>query len=150
MLAENNSAKKLDRIDRKILVELQKDGRLSNVELAKRVGLSPTPCLERVRKLERRGVIRGYGAIIDTTGDFDSINARDTFMIARLGESGAGAAGGAGRAVTRPGGTVDDGAAGRGAGGGDIGKAVAGLRHDLLFPPPAFTQHRCMKHWPLF
>ena len=40
--------KKIDRIDKNILVELQKDGRLSNVELSKRVGLSPTPCLERV------------------------------------------------------------------------------------------------------
>ena len=45
----------LDRIDRKILVELQLDGRLSNVELARRVGLSATPCLERVKKLEREG-----------------------------------------------------------------------------------------------
>ena len=65
MLAENNSAKKLDRIDRKILVELQKDGRLSNVELAKRVGLSPTPCLERVRKLELDKFILSYNARVD-------------------------------------------------------------------------------------
>ena len=42
--------KDLDRIDRNILNELQKDGRISNVELSKRVGLSPTPCLERVRR----------------------------------------------------------------------------------------------------
>lgn len=46
--------KELDRIDRNILNELQKDGRISNVELSKRVGLSPTPCLERVRRLERQ------------------------------------------------------------------------------------------------
>ena len=52
----------IDRIDRKILRELQKDGRLANVELAKRVGLSPTPCLERVKKLEDEGFIRGYHA----------------------------------------------------------------------------------------
>lgn len=54
--------KDLDRIDRKILLELQKDGRLSNVELSKRVGLSPTPCLERVRRLENQGYITGYVA----------------------------------------------------------------------------------------
>ncbi len=50
-------SKDLDRIDRNILNELQKDGRISNVELSKRVGLSPTPCLERVRRLERQGYI---------------------------------------------------------------------------------------------
>jgi Lrp/AsnC family transcriptional regulator, leucine-responsive regulatory protein len=55
----------LDRIDRKILVELQYDGRVSNVELARRVGLSATPCLERVKKLEREGYIRGYKAVVD-------------------------------------------------------------------------------------
>ncbi|WP_105189771.1 leucine-responsive transcriptional regulator Lrp [Pseudoalteromonas sp. T1lg48] len=55
----------LDRIDRKILVELQRDGRISNVELAKRIGLSATPCLERVKKLEREGYIRGYKAVVD-------------------------------------------------------------------------------------
>ncbi len=55
----------LDRIDRKILVELQKDGRISNVELARRIGLSATPCLERVKKLEREGYIKGYKAIVD-------------------------------------------------------------------------------------
>lgn len=54
--------KDIDRIDRKILIELQKDGRLSNVELSRRVGLSPTPCLERVRRLENQGVITGYVA----------------------------------------------------------------------------------------
>ncbi|WP_416308431.1 leucine-responsive transcriptional regulator Lrp [Neptunicella sp. SCSIO 80796] len=54
--------KHLDRIDRNILIELQKDGRLSNVELSKRIGLSPTPCLERVRRLEQQGYITGYQA----------------------------------------------------------------------------------------
>lgn len=54
--------KKLDRIDKNILVELQKKGRLSNVELAKRVGLSPTPCLERVKRLEKEKYITGYQA----------------------------------------------------------------------------------------
>ncbi len=57
--------KQLDRLDSRILVELQNNGRLSNVELAKRIGLSATPCLERVKKLEREGYIKGYKAIID-------------------------------------------------------------------------------------
>lgn len=57
--------KELDRIDRNILNELQKDGRISNVELSKRVGLSPTPCLERVRRLERQGFIHGYTALLN-------------------------------------------------------------------------------------
>ena len=55
----------LDRIDRKILELLQKDGRLSNVKLASKVGLSPTPCLDRVRRLEREGYILGYVALAD-------------------------------------------------------------------------------------
>lgn len=52
----------LDRIDRRILAELQRDGRIPFVELAERVGLSTSPCLERVRKLERGGWIEGYQA----------------------------------------------------------------------------------------
>ncbi|OUE40890.1 AsnC family transcriptional regulator [Billgrantia desiderata SP1] len=55
----------MDKIDRKILHELQLDGRLSNQDLAQRVNLSPSPCLRRVRRLEEQGVIRGYTAIID-------------------------------------------------------------------------------------
>jgi Lrp/AsnC family leucine-responsive transcriptional regulator len=55
----------MDRIDRAILSSLQEDGRLSNVELADRVGLSPSPCLRRVRNLEDSGVITGYRAVID-------------------------------------------------------------------------------------
>ena len=54
--------KSLDRLDRSILNELQKNGRISNVELAKTIGLSPTPCLERVRRLEQQGYISGYHA----------------------------------------------------------------------------------------
>lgn len=54
----------LDRIDRNILRLLQENGRLSNVELARRVNLSPTPCLERVRRLERQGYITGYAALL--------------------------------------------------------------------------------------
>lgn len=57
--------KHLDRIDRNILIELQKDGRISNVELAKKVGLSPSPCLERVRRLEQQEYITGYHASVN-------------------------------------------------------------------------------------
>ncbi|NHF71676.1 Lrp/AsnC family transcriptional regulator [Paracoccus xiamenensis] len=56
---------KLDEIDRKILAELQADGRMTNVELARRVGISAPPCLRRVRVLEDAGYIRGYHAEID-------------------------------------------------------------------------------------
>jgi DNA-binding Lrp family transcriptional regulator len=55
----------VDLVDRHIVAELQRDGRLSNVELADRVGLSPAPCLRRVRRLEAEGVILGYAARID-------------------------------------------------------------------------------------
>ena len=86
--------KSLDRIDLKILRVLQTEGRISNVDLAKAVGLSPTPCLERVRRLEREGYIVGYRAILSpeklnaaliafvevtlertTTADLDRFNA---------------------------------------------------------------------------
>ncbi len=59
------TTKKIDRIDRNILIELQKNGRLANVELSKRVGLSPTPCLERVKRLEKDNYIMGYTAILN-------------------------------------------------------------------------------------
>jgi Lrp/AsnC family leucine-responsive transcriptional regulator len=55
----------MDAIDRAILRQLQADGRISNAELAERVHLSPSPCLRRVRALERAGVIRGYHADVD-------------------------------------------------------------------------------------
>ena len=55
----------LDAIDLKILAELQADGRITNVELAQRVGLSAPPCLRRVRRLEEAGIIRGYHADVD-------------------------------------------------------------------------------------
>jgi Lrp/AsnC family leucine-responsive transcriptional regulator len=54
----------LDAIDRRIIAELQVDARLSNVELADRVGLSPSPCLRRVKRLEQDGVIEGYRAVL--------------------------------------------------------------------------------------
>ncbi len=56
---------KLDRIDRQILRDLQDDGRMSNVNLAKRVGISAPPCLRRMRALEKAGYIKGYHADID-------------------------------------------------------------------------------------
>jgi Lrp/AsnC family transcriptional regulator, leucine-responsive regulatory protein len=55
----------MDDIDRTILATLQQHGRISNDELAARVGLSPSPCLRRVRRLEQTGVIRGYQALVD-------------------------------------------------------------------------------------
>jgi DNA-binding Lrp family transcriptional regulator len=55
----------LDAIDRRILIELQEDGRMTNVELARRAGISAPPCLRRVRTLEDSGVIRGYHADTD-------------------------------------------------------------------------------------
>ncbi len=56
---------KLDPIDQKILQELARDGRMANLDLAERVGLSPSACLRRVQALERAGVISGYRAVID-------------------------------------------------------------------------------------
>lgn len=50
----------LDRLDKAILREIQKDGRISNVELSRRIGLSATPCLERVKRLEKENFITGY------------------------------------------------------------------------------------------
>jgi len=55
----------LDAIDLKILRELQRDGRMTNVELADRVGISAPPCLRRVRKLEEAGIIEGYHAMLN-------------------------------------------------------------------------------------
>jgi Lrp/AsnC family leucine-responsive transcriptional regulator len=60
-----HSAPRLDEVDHRILDELTSDGRLSNAELAQRIGLSPSACWTRVRALEESGVIKGYTAIID-------------------------------------------------------------------------------------
>ncbi len=56
---------KLDATDRKIIAVLQTEGRISNLDLAERVGLSPTPCSRRVKRLEDTGIIAGYSARID-------------------------------------------------------------------------------------
>ena len=55
----------IDRFDRRILEVLQQEGRISNLELAERIGLSPSPCLRRVRALEETGLITGYRAMLD-------------------------------------------------------------------------------------
>ncbi len=64
-MSESSEIPRLDRYDRRILEELQRDGRLTNLELAERIGLSPSPCLRRVRALEESGVIAGYRALLD-------------------------------------------------------------------------------------
>ena len=60
-----DSIDNLDSVDRQILAELQSDGRMTNVELARRVELSAPPCLRRVRRLEEAGIIKGYHAEVD-------------------------------------------------------------------------------------
>ena len=67
--AEMSNKRPLDSIDRAILFHLRQDGRLSNVELARRVGLTPPPCLRRVKRLEDDGVILGYRAQIDPAAE---------------------------------------------------------------------------------
>lgn len=64
-MAQSQKVKKIDRIDRNILTILQREGRISYTELADRVGLSTTPCMERVKRLERDGFITGYHARVD-------------------------------------------------------------------------------------
>jgi len=61
-MVSNSSS--IDRIDKSILRELQDNGRIANVELSRRVGLSATPCLERVKRLEKQGYIKGYTAVL--------------------------------------------------------------------------------------
>jgi len=64
-MPDEATAIKLDRYDRRILEILQGDGRISNQDLAERIGLSPSPCLRRVRALEESGLITGYRALLD-------------------------------------------------------------------------------------
>lgn len=65
MPTRSDKFRTLDRLDRRILTELQRDGRISYVELADRIGLSSTPCMERVKRLEKDGYIDGYYARIN-------------------------------------------------------------------------------------
>lgn len=77
----------LDDIDRKILLALRDDGRLPVLALAERVGLSPTPCGRRVKRMEEAGVIQGYSARIAPQALGQSINV---FISVRLGQHGPG------------------------------------------------------------
>ena len=70
-------AKVLDQIDRKIMEALTEEGRLTNSQLAERVGLSPAPCWQRVRRLESEGYIAGYAAILDQR----LLGARETVLL---------------------------------------------------------------------
>jgi DNA-binding Lrp family transcriptional regulator len=65
MKPQDTAPADIDAIDRRILIELQGDGRMTNVELARRSGISAPPCLRRVRRLEEAGIIRGYHADTD-------------------------------------------------------------------------------------
>lgn len=75
----------LDEIDRHILHILQEDGRISNHDLAERVGLSPSPCLRRVRQLEERGLLSGYVALLNPAALGLNVTA---FVRVRLDEQG--------------------------------------------------------------
>ena len=79
---------KLDRIDLKILANLQRLGRISNVELSDAVGLSPSPCLTRVKRLESAGYITGYGAHVNLNklGEFLTIFTEVTLAEHRRGD----------------------------------------------------------------
>ncbi len=79
-------AKVADEIDRRILRELSRDGRISNNDLAERVGLSPSPCLRRLRRLEAAGIIRGYTALIDAKAYGWSMAAIATIRLSRQNE----------------------------------------------------------------
>ena len=79
---------RLDRIDLKILTRLQQSGRITNVELADAVGLSPSPCLTRVKRLEKAGYITGYGAHINLhkLGEFLTVFTEVTLTEHRSGD----------------------------------------------------------------
>ncbi len=79
---------KLDRIDLKILAKLQQSGRITNVELADAVGLSPSPCLTRVKRLETAGYITGYGAQLNLRklGEFLTVFTEVTLTEHRQGD----------------------------------------------------------------
>ena len=73
----------MDTIDRKILRELARDGRISNVDLAERVGLSASACSRRVQELERSGTIRGYRAVLDPVAVGGGLTAYVTVGLSR-------------------------------------------------------------------
>ena len=76
----------LDKVDKRILIELQKNARLSNVELADRVGLSPSPCLARVRSLEASGVIKRHVTLLDADRVDLSLNVFISISLERQSE----------------------------------------------------------------
>jgi DNA-binding Lrp family transcriptional regulator len=78
----------LDVIDWKILKELQDDGRMTNVELARRVGMSAPPCLRRVRAMEEAGIIAGYRALVDEKALAFELTAFAMVGLASQGEAG--------------------------------------------------------------
>jgi DNA-binding Lrp family transcriptional regulator len=75
-----------DEFDRKILSQLQADARLPNIDLAERIGLSPSPCLRRVRRLEESGVIRGYTALVDPAAFGWTMTALATIRLVQQNE----------------------------------------------------------------
>ncbi|WP_018234648.1 Lrp/AsnC family transcriptional regulator [Ensifer sp. BR816] len=75
-----------DEMDRRILKELIADARITNNELAERVGLSPSPCLRRIRRLEETGVIRGYTALVDPVIEGWTMTAIATVRLSRQHE----------------------------------------------------------------
>ncbi|MBX3569774.1 MAG: Lrp/AsnC family transcriptional regulator [Rhizobiaceae bacterium] len=75
-----------DEFDQKILRELQADARLPNNDLAERIGLSPSPCLRRVRRLEETGVIRGYTALVDPAAFGWTMTAIATIRLSQQNE----------------------------------------------------------------
>jgi Lrp/AsnC family leucine-responsive transcriptional regulator len=78
--------KTADPIDHRILAELKANARITNNELAERVGLSPSPCLRRQRRLEEAGIIRGYTALVDPAAYGWSMTAIATIRLSRQNE----------------------------------------------------------------
>ena len=73
----------IDRLDREILRVLRGDGRISNADLAEMVGLSPSACLRRVKRLEQAGIIRGYTALIDLPANGDGLVVKTQITLER-------------------------------------------------------------------
>ena len=76
----------IDEIDRRILRELEANGRVTNQDLSERVGISPSPCLRRLRILEEQGVIRGYTALVDPKAYGWTLTAIATVRLSRQSE----------------------------------------------------------------
>ncbi|WP_138467075.1 Lrp/AsnC family transcriptional regulator [Poseidonocella sp. HB161398] len=72
---------KLDQIDIRILSELMKNGRISNVRLSEHVGLSASPCIQRIKRMEAQGIISGYGAFVDVSKISNTITVFTEFTL---------------------------------------------------------------------